>query len=66
MLRVILMMKVTMMMEVTGIMKMVMMMMMWVTMMMKVMLRRCYGSHAKAERAEEKGDQKQGGFGYLS
>ena len=24
--------------------------------------RRCYGSHAKAERAKEKGDQKQGGF----
>ena len=29
-----------------------------------LLFRRCYGSHAKAERAEEKGDQKQGGFAH--
>ena len=27
-----------------------------------LLLRRCYGSHAKAERAEEEGDPEQGGF----
>ena len=29
---------------------------------MDLLLRRCYGSHAKAERAEEEGDSKQGPF----
>ena len=72
MMKVITIMKVIMIMKLIRIMMLIMMMwmtmmmkvimMMWVTMMMAVMLRRCYGSHAKAERAEEKGDQKQGGF----